>query len=107
IAAMLTIIGATTSQADPIEGHWRLPNGVRARVTQCATAYCVTLESGRFSGTRIGRLHRTKSGYAGRIVNPRTNKSYNGRGRIQGNRLTVQGCVLGGIICRGQTWYRR
>lgn len=107
IAAALTIIAAPAAHADPIEGHWRLPNGVRVRVVRCAKTYCAILESGRFSGRHLGRLRRTEDGYVGRITDPKTNKSYDGRGHIHGNRLTVEGCVLAGIICRSETWYKR
>ena len=44
----------------------------------------------------------------GQVYDPKTGRSYNARMRLNANgTLRVTGCVLGGIICRSETWTRR
>ena len=43
----------------------------------------------------------------GRLYDPDTGRTVDGRLALDGNRLRVTGCVLGGTICRTQNWTRR
>ena len=46
-------------------------------------------------------------GYSGTLYNPQDGRTYSGRLRIVGPAsLELSGCVLGGLICRSQTWKR-
>ena len=42
----------------------------------------------------------------GTIWAPDDDKTYNSNMELSGSTLEVSGCVLGGIICRGQDWTR-
>lgn len=42
----------------------------------------------------------------GTIWAPDDDKTYDSTMELNGNVLTVSGCVLGGLICRGQDWTR-
>ncbi|MEM7057373.1 MAG: DUF2147 domain-containing protein [Pseudomonadota bacterium] len=42
----------------------------------------------------------------GTIWAPDDDKTYDSNMELSGNKLEVSGCVLGGIICRGQGWTR-
>jgi len=42
----------------------------------------------------------------GTIWAPDDDKTYDSSMELSGNTLEVSGCVLGGIICRGQDWTR-
>lgn len=42
----------------------------------------------------------------GTIWAPDDDKTYSSSMELKGNTLEVSGCVLGGIICRGQDWTR-
>jgi uncharacterized protein (DUF2147 family) len=42
----------------------------------------------------------------GTVWAPDEDRTYRARLTLQANGLRVEGCVLGGIICRGQTWTR-
>jgi uncharacterized protein (DUF2147 family) len=45
--------------------------------------------------------------WAGQIYNPEDGKTYNANVLLRdANTLNVQGCILGGIICKTQTWTR-
>jgi uncharacterized protein (DUF2147 family) len=45
--------------------------------------------------------------WSGQIYNAEDGKTYTGNLILQGaNSLKLEGCVLGGLICKGQTWTR-
>lgn len=62
-------------------------------------------------GLEIIKGMRKKSDTAytkGKIYAPDTEKWYKSKMSLQGeDKLKVSGCVLGGIICRSQTWTRQ
>jgi uncharacterized protein (DUF2147 family) len=113
---------ATAALADPVEGVWQTQpddNGNFALVTiaACGTEICGTLGKGYDSAGQpiaspnIGRQMiwgmSPKGGGAyggGKIWAPDRDKTYNSKMALSGDRLKVEGCVLG--ICRGQTWRR-
>jgi len=113
---------AGAAAADPLEGSWRTPaddngNSGIVEVAPCGAALCGTLtqafdSSGASIQTpNIGRQiisDTTASGggeYRGQVYSPDRDKTYNSRLQLNGNQLSVSGCVLG--ICRdGGTWTR-
>ncbi|TIU33013.1 MAG: DUF2147 domain-containing protein, partial [Mesorhizobium sp.] len=40
------------------------------------------------------------------ITDPETDKTYSGKATISGASLKMSGCVLGGLICKSQTWHK-
>ena len=120
LAAIVGFAGAAA--ADPLEGNWRTPrddngNSGIVQVAPCGAALCGTLiQSFDASGNNletanIGRqiiFDTTPQGggeYRGQVWAPDRDKTYNSRLQLNGNQLSVSGCVLG--ICRdGGTWTR-
>ncbi len=93
--------------ADPVEGNWRLQSGATAQISSCVSGLCIQLTSGKYSGKRIGTLKPDgSSGYTGSLTDPATDKTYSGKGTLSGDVLKMNGCMLGGLICRAQTWTR-
>lgn len=93
--------------ADDIVGRWRTQPGDTASISSCGGAYCITLKDGDYAGRRVGQFKETGEGrFVGSITNPEDGKTYNGQGTLSGDRLTMKGCVLGGLICKSQTWSR-
>ena len=91
--------------ADPIVGSWRTEAGTTAAIAQCGGAFCITLRSGQHAGKRIGNVSPAGAGrYSGTILDPASDKSYSGSATLSGASLRLSGCVLGGLICRSQTW---
>jgi uncharacterized protein (DUF2147 family) len=43
----------------------------------------------------------------GTIWAPDEDKTYASKMKLNGDVLTVSGCVLGGLVCRGQDWKRQ
>jgi uncharacterized protein (DUF2147 family) len=120
LAATVGFAGAAF--ADPLEGNWRTPtddngNSGIVQVAPCGAALCGTLiqsfdsSGAQMASANIGRqiiFDTTSSGggeYRGRVWAPDRDKTYNSRLQLNGNTLSVSGCVLG--ICRdGGTWTR-
>ena len=105
IGALVMLIGA--AHADPIEGNWRTESGSTAAIGACGSGYCITLKTGTHAGKRIGTFKADgESRYSGKITDPANDKTYTGKATLGGNSLKMQGCVLGGLICRSQSWSR-
>lgn len=104
-AALLFVAGPAF--ADPIVGNWRTEAGSTAQIAQCGGSFCITLKSGQHAGKKIGTMNASGGGkYTGKITDPATDKTYSGKGTLSGNALKMGGCVLGGLICKNQTWSR-
>ncbi|WP_136635445.1 DUF2147 domain-containing protein [Pseudooceanicola onchidii] len=123
--ALLTLatlmLGATTALADPVEGTWKtqVDDGAYAHVqiAPCGPAFCGTIvktfnSSGEYKSPNLGKqlvrgMTPAGSGkYEGKVWRPSNNKIYVGKLELNGNALTMKGCVAGGLICSGQTWSR-
>ena len=123
VAALTLSAGAAC--ADPIEGTWQTTqddngNYGHIQVGPCsgnASQFCGQLvQSFDSSGNAIssdntGRMIITEAvpqgggEYRGKIYAPDRDRTYNSRLRLNGNSLSVSGCVLG--VCRdGGTWTR-
>jgi uncharacterized protein (DUF2147 family) len=44
--------------------------------------------------------------YEGSVWRPSNDRIYIGRMEVSGDRLSLRGCVAGGLICARQTWVR-
>lgn len=102
--AGLFIMGSI-AHADDIEGNWRTQSGDTAAIGNCGGGYCITLKTGKFAGRRIGNMAAAGDGaYAGEITDPASDKTYSGKATVSGRSMKMSGCVLGGLICKSQTW---
>lgn len=109
--------------ADPLEGIWETTkddngNYGHIEVTACGDAFCGILiksfdSSGKsFASDNIGKQiiwdmePRGNGRYAGgKVWSPDRDKTYNSRITLDGDKVTVNGCVL--VVCRdGGTWLR-
>lgn len=105
VAALLAV--PSLALADGIEGKWKTDSGATAEIASCGSAFCITLRSGEHKGKRIGRMNADGDNrYSGDITDPANDKTYSGRATLSGDALSMKGCVLGGLICRGQNWKR-
>ncbi len=114
---------AAPALADPLEGVWKTKaddNGHfgHVQISECGPAVCgVLIKAFDGGGTQIQSENvgkriiwdmKAQGGgkYAkGKIWSPDRDKTYNSKMQMNGNSLSVSGCVLG--ICRdGGTWTR-
>lgn len=117
------ISAASPVMAEPLTGVWQTNPGRdggfgHVRIGLCEDSLCGTVvETFGADGRPIraddlgavileGIAATGNGGYGrGRIINPETGRSYTARLRLQGDRLTVGGCIL--MICRDAGTWRR
>ncbi|HET9538945.1 MAG TPA: DUF2147 domain-containing protein [Mesorhizobium sp.] len=105
VAAAATLMLAGMAYADPLEGNWKTQSGSTAEINNCGGSFCITLKTGPHAGKKIGTFKSSGGGkYAGQITDPATDKTYSGKASVSGSSLSMAGCVLGGLICKSQTW---
>ena len=122
LLAAAAALCATAGLADPVAGTWKTEPGdtgsyAHVTIAPCGSEICGTLGPAfDASGKPVDSPNRGKQMVwgmkpqgggkysGGKIWAPDRDKTYNSRMALDGNRLTVEGCVLG--ICRGQTWQR-
>lgn len=103
MATAAVLMTAGMAAADPIEGNWRTQTEATAAIAGCGGNFCITLKSGK----RIGTMQSVgKGSYTGKITDPETDKTYSGKASLPGKAPKMSGCVLGGLICRNQSWSR-
>src|SRR5262245_45195624 len=134
-AIALAMLGfADPALADPI-GTWATENGrSRVKIENCGGALCGNLvwlkepndpETGKprldKNNTEAGKRGRPLIGvpivismqsggpskWSGQVYNAEDGKTYSGNITELGpTTLRLEGCALGGLICKGQTWTR-
>ena len=120
IAAALMLAGAV-AHADPIEGTWQTQPDEGAfahvRMVPCGSGFCGTITrtfkgTQEYKGENIGLQIVTEmipqggGNYKGKVLRPADRKIYNGKASVAGDRMSLAGCVAGGLICKSQTWAR-
>ena len=121
VAAVVGLAGA--AMAEPLVGTWRTVaddngNSGLIRVAPCGAALCGTLiQSFDANGNPMDSVNTGRQiisetvpqgggEYRGKVYSPDRDRTYNSRLQLNGNTLSVSGCVLG--ICRdGGTWTRQ
>lgn len=120
IAAVLALPG-TAVLADPIEGVWQTQpdegSFAHVAIAPCGAAFCGTI-SRTFRGQAesqaptLGRqividmVPQDGGSYAGKVWRPANDRIYVGKARVDGERMSLSGCVAGGLFCKSQTWMR-
>jgi uncharacterized protein (DUF2147 family) len=124
VLAAVFAAAAAPAFADPVEGTWRTRpddngNFGHVRIAACGAKLCGTLvrafngqgqpiESPNVGKQIVWDMEPQGNGqYAnGKIWAPDRDKTYRSKMELNGNTLSVSGCVLGGAICRSQQWTR-
>lgn len=124
LLASLTLASPTLAQGqDPIGTYLSETGDTRVRIARCGGAYCGTivavrgetkdvnnpdpaLKTRNLVGVRmISDIRPSGEGFEGSLYNYKDGKTYSGRMSFQGGgAMQLSGCVLGGLICRTQTW---
>ena len=122
LTAVAAICLALPAFADPVHGRWRTAPDDNANtgiieVVDCGDRICGTLiqafDSGgqAMSSPNVGRrivwdMEPQGGGRYrnGRVWAPDRDQTYNARMQMEGDRLTVSGCVL--VFCRDAVWTR-
>lgn len=120
-AALAAALLAGPALAEPVLGTWQTQpdDGAYAHVQMapCGGAICGKITrtfnaSGEYRSPNIGKTlvidMKPQGGgkYAGKVWRPSNDKVYTGKIELKGDRLSLAGCVAGGLICSSQTWAR-
>jgi uncharacterized protein (DUF2147 family) len=124
LALALLAAGAAPARADPVLGTWSNPKGtVTVRIERCGAAICGKVVRASRSAQEDARAAGTP-----RLVGTQILRDFRpaGAGRWQGeafvpdkaltvaatmvqvgrDALEIEGCALGGYLCRKQAWRR-
>ncbi|MEZ5839984.1 MAG: DUF2147 domain-containing protein [Hyphomicrobiales bacterium] len=127
-AAILTCLSSGAALAADVTGIWLSASGeTKVRIAPCGGSLCGTVvwakgdpldaenpDAGKRSRPVAGiqMLSGLKSTgkneeYAGKLYNYKDGKTYDGKMSLaSADKLKLSGCVLGGMICKSQTWSR-
>jgi len=117
ISAMLMIGAASAAPtSDPSYlGNWARADGkTHIRVEPCGKSVC-----GVNTWVRPGMKHEKvgdrlvlkirpagTSRWTGSAIDPQRNQRYTVRIHVANERMTTDGCVMGGLMCQSMTWTR-
>lgn len=124
-AAALLALGTSANAQTPVGTFVSQSGDTRVRFSDCGGQICGTIVAVRGQATdekNENVLLRGRSLVGVRMITMRPNgadtwqgtlynyqdgKTYNGRMTMSGaGSMSLSGCVLGGLICRSQTWTR-
>lgn len=107
IGTSLLLAGSAVA-AEPIEGTWKRPNGTIIKYASSGGGkFCGTVTTGEYKGKSIGCMSGSGANYTGSVNKLDEGKTYKGKATVNGNRMTLAGCVLGGLICKDETLTRQ
>jgi uncharacterized protein (DUF2147 family) len=131
--ALLALAGSQSAYAEEPVGNWLTQSGAsRIKIADCGGALCGTIawlkepndpDTGKpktdknnsdaskrsrpLIGVQIvlGMKPAGDGKWAGQVYNAEDGKTYSGNLTFTGGTsLQLQGCALGGLVCKGQTW---
>lgn len=111
-AALALVATAAFAQSSPF-GTWTRPsNGAKVNFYDCGGNLCAKVVSSPTAGAAgkvimSGAKKTGDNAWQGELLNTEDGKTYTGKVTLDSPKaLTLKGCVLGGIICTGETWTR-
>lgn len=133
LSALVPALGlgliATAALADPV-GTWTTSKA-KVRISDCGSGLCATILSLKQPNDEDGKPKVDRNNpdkakqdrpivgisvltnmkpdgarWLGQIYNPEDGRTYKAYMTEDGGQLTVQGCALGGLVCKTQVWKR-
>ncbi|MEM9321127.1 MAG: DUF2147 domain-containing protein [Pseudomonadota bacterium] len=126
LAAAFAALATAAVADDPVDGLWKTAPGdtggyLHVTISECGSAICGTIDSA-FDAEGNQQLEYENLGKQiisemvpegggtydnGKIWDPERDRTYSSKMTLDNeNKLTVKGCVAGGLVCRGQVWTR-
>jgi uncharacterized protein (DUF2147 family) len=126
LTAAFAALSLSTAFAQDVNGVWLRDNGnSKVRFAPCGDSICGTVtwtkapqkddknpdEAKRnrsVTGVQVffGMKPNGANAWSGKAYNPEDGKTYTGKMSLSGDKLTTQGCALGGMICKSAGWSR-
>jgi len=97
----------TAAAAEPIVGTWKRPNGTLIRYAASGGQFCGTVLTGEYKNQSIGCMKGSGASYEGKVNKLDEGKTYKGKATVNGNTLSLAGCVMGGLICKSEDLKRQ
>jgi uncharacterized protein (DUF2147 family) len=113
-ALLLATTAGAAHAADP-NGTWVRPStGTVVKFYGCGSNLCAKITGVKDKskqgtvGTVImsGAAKTGDNTWKGDLLNTEDGQTYSGVVTLTGGGLNLQGCALGGIVCKGETWTR-
>lgn len=110
VGLALGMLTATAATASPY-GTWKRSNGALIKVYSCGGGLGMKVVKSP-SPKKVGKTimcGAKKSGankWKGSVLNLDDGQRYSGYVKQSGSSLTLSGCVLGGLVCKNDTWRR-
>lgn len=111
-ASLLAVATITTAAySGSANGTWLRSNGAHVLAFNCGGGLGLKVtkspEPQKVGKTIMcGAKASGPNKWKGTVLNLDDNQKYSGYVTLNGNSLTLSGCVLGGIICKNDTWSR-
>jgi uncharacterized protein (DUF2147 family) len=121
----VALTASLPAHADEIAGTWLSQSGeTRVRFSPCGGVFCGVIVWVSKPGKDVNNPDADKrdrslvgiqmvtmkpqggGSYSGHLYNYQDGKTYSGKAKVSSAGLELSGCVLGGLICRSQTWKR-
>lgn len=107
----VAMISTTAANAGSANGTWLRSNGAHVLAFNCGGGLGLKVtkspEANKVGKTIMcGAKASGPNKWKGTVLNLDDNQKYSGYVTLNGNSLTLSGCVLGGIICKNDTWSR-
>ncbi|KMW59630.1 hypothetical protein AIOL_004612 [Candidatus Rhodobacter oscarellae] len=122
ILASAALIASTVfAAADAVHGTWKSPTNedgayLHVKIDACGSDICgvITKVGGGGDTSSVGKqmiwgMKPSGGGVykGGKVWAPDNDKTYRGKLTLSGsNMVKIEGCVLGGAVCRGETFSR-
>lgn len=112
IASILAVAAtAAPAAAQSPNGTWLRSNGAHISVFNCGGGIGMKVVKSPEANKRgktimCGAKKSGANKWKGSVLNLDDGQRYSGVVTLNGNSLTMSGCVLGGIICKNDTWRR-
>ena len=103
----LSALAAPAFAAEPIEGTWKRSNGTLIQYSGAGGKFCGTVLNNEYKGKSIGCMSGTGADYKGTVNKLDEGKTYSGKAHVEGGKMTLSGCALGGLICKSETLARQ
>lgn len=124
VFGILVLANPVVAQAQDPSGTYLSETGeTRVRIAKCGSAFCGTivavqgeakdvnnpdpqLRTRNLVGVQmISNIQPAGEAFTGSLYNYKEGKTYTGKMNFKGgNAMQLSGCILGGLICRSQTW---
>ena len=114
VTCLLFTLGPAIAQSGPdVSGKWIRGDGnAHVRITECGKSLCATnvwigdTSKGEEVGDKLILTLQPKSNttLAGQAYDPKRGLTFSMTIKVVDSGLTTRGCVVGGILCRSESW---